>query len=112
MIATDVPPAAGPKFGDTPVTVGPCVYTYRSADVIADVPPGVVIVTSTVVFAVPVGAVAVIVVSLTTTTEVALFAPNFTDVAPVKPDPEIVTGVVATAGPDDGATDETAGGGT
>ena len=55
----------------------------------ADVPPGVVTVTSTV--PVPAGLSAVIVVSLTTVTLVAAVVPKSTAVAPVKPVPVIVT---------------------
>ena len=65
----------------------------------ADVPAGVVTVTSTV--PVPAGLSAVIVVSLTTVTFVAAVVPKSTAVAPVKPVPVIVTKVppaVGTAG--------------
>ncbi len=57
----------------------------------ADVPPGVVTVTSTV--PVPAGLSAVIVVPLTTVRFVAGVVPKSTAVAPVKPVPVIVTRV-------------------
>ena len=63
----------------------------------ADVPPGVVTVTSTV--PVPAGLSAVIVVSLTTVKFVAAVVPKSTAVAPVKPVPVIVTDVPPAAGP-------------
>jgi hypothetical protein len=64
---------------------------YLSAHDVDDVPPGVVTVTSTVPL--PDGDFTVILVSLTTVTLVAGFEPNFTAVAPVKPEPVIVTDV-------------------
>ncbi len=63
----------------------------------ADVPAGVVTVTSTV--PVPAGLSAVIVVSLTTVTFVAGVVPKSTAVAPVKPVPVIVTSVPPAVGP-------------
>ena len=47
---TFVPPAEGPAFGETEVTVGVggTAYVYLSADVIALVPADVTTVTSTV----------------------------------------------------------------
>jgi len=64
---------------------------------VALVPPGVVTVTSTV--PVPAGAFTVIFESETTTKAVAAFVPNFTSVAPVKPDPFIVTVLPPAPGP-------------
>ena len=72
-------------------------------------PPGVVTVTSTVVLTGPAGEFAVIVVLLTTDTPVALLAPNFTPVAPVKFAPVIVTEVPAVVGPEIGLTPVTVG---
>ena len=71
---------------------------YWSAAEVAEVPPGVVTVISTV--PVPAGLVAVIEVSLLTVNEVAAVLPNFTEVAPVKPVPVIATEVPT--GPDVG----------
>ena len=76
----------------------------------ADVPPGVVTVTSTV--PVPAGLSAVITVSLTTVKFVAGFVPKSTAVAPVKPVPVIVTMVPPAAGPSFGLTAETVGAAT
>ena len=70
---------------------------WSFADV-ADVPPGVVTVMSTVVPAVPPGLVAVIEVALLTT-NVAVERPNFTDVTPVKPVPVMATEVPPAGGP-------------
>ena len=60
-----------------------------SAAMVAEVPPGVVTVTSTV--PVPAGEVAVMEVALLTVNAVAAVAPNLTAVAPVKPVPVMVT---------------------
>jgi hypothetical protein len=68
-----------------------------SADDVADVPPGVVTVISTV--PVPAGLVAVIEVALFTVYEAAAVLPNFTPLAPVKPVPVIVTEVPPAIGP-------------
>ena len=57
----------------------------------------------------PGGEVAVICVSLTMDTDTAPVAPNFTAVAPVKPEPVMVTVVPPPAGPLVGATRVTAG---
>ena len=70
-----------------------------------------VTVTSTVP-AEPAGATAVTVVSSTTTTPVALFAPNSTTVAPVNPVPDTVTVFPPASGPATGLTAETTGIGT
>ena len=93
VIVTVVPPASGPDVGLKPVTLGAvtAVYVNWSAGDVAEVPPGVTTVTSTV--PVPAGLSAVIEVSLTTVTLVAGVAPKSTAVAPVKPVPVIVTGV-------------------
>ena len=63
----------------------------------ADLPAGVVTVTSTVPE--PAGLSAVIVVLLTTVTFIAPFVPKSTAVAPVKPEPVIVTKLSPAAGP-------------
>jgi hypothetical protein len=90
VIATLVPPAVGPAFGFTFVTMGPFAYVYWSPAPVALVPPGVVTVTSTVPAACA-GAVAVIDVSLLTVKVVAAVAPKLTALAPVKPVPVMVT---------------------
>jgi hypothetical protein len=98
VMVTDVPPAVWPYAGEMPVTFGPVAeYVNLSADVFAEVPPGVVTVTSSV--PVPAGDFTVIWLSFTTTRLVAAVQSNFTDVAPVKPDPVIVTEVPPAAGP-------------
>jgi hypothetical protein len=98
VMVTEVPPDVGPEAGEMAVTVGPAaVYVNLSADVFAEVPPGVVTVTSSV--PVPAGDFTVIWLSFTTTRLVADVLSNFTDVAPVKPDPVIVTEVPPAAGP-------------
>jgi len=81
---------------------------YWSAPEVADVPPPVVTVTSTVPAA-PAGAVAVIEVSELTVKPSAFAAPNFTAVAPEKPVPVIVTGVPPAVGPAVGEIDVTVG---
>ena len=90
VIVTAVPPATGPLFGDTLVTVGGAAYVYP----LARVPLCPLTVTVTVTApAVPAGVVAVIDVALTTVTFVAEALPNVT-VAPVtKFVPVIVTAV-------------------
>ncbi len=73
-------------------------------------PPGVVTVTSTVPL--PAGAVAVMLVALTTVMPVAEAAPNLTAVAPVKPVPVMVTEVPPLAGPELGEMAVTVGAAT
>jgi hypothetical protein len=63
-----------------------------SREVIVDVPPGVVTMTSACP-TLPDGVIAVIVVSLVTVTAVACAPPTVTEVAPVKYWPKIVMGV-------------------
>jgi hypothetical protein len=72
---------------------------------VAEVPPGVVTVTSTV--PVPAGAVAVIELSELNTNDVAAVDPNLTDVAPVKPLPRMLTTVPPVLGPEVGEIPET-----
>src|SRR5262245_11558512 len=48
LIVTFVPPPAGPAVGESEPTIGAKVVVYRSAELTADVPPGVVTRTSTV----------------------------------------------------------------
>jgi hypothetical protein len=75
---------------------------------VAEVPPGVATVTSTVP-ASPAGEVAVTLVSLTTVNEVAAVLPKLTAVAPVNPLPVMVTTVPPAIGPALGRTAVTAG---
>ena len=77
----------------------------------AEVPPGVVTVTSTVPAA-PAGEVAVIEVADTTVTPVASAVPNFTAVAPVRLVPVMVTGVPPLVEPVVGLTALTVGAAT
>ena len=74
----------------------------------AEVPPGVVTVTSTVPD--PAGEVAEMDVALFTITPVAAVVPNLTLVAPVKPVPVTVTEVPPLVGPPEGFTALTVGG--
>src|SRR5207253_1933861 len=112
LIVTVVPPAAGPAVGFTDVTVGAGVteVKWSPADV-ADVPPTVVTVTSTVP-ADAAGEGAVICPSVSTEKLEALVAPNFTELVPVKCEPVIVTEVLPTVGPAVGLTEVTAGAST
>lgn len=79
---------------------------YRSAAEVGLVPLGPVTVTSTVPGA-PGGAVATMVVSLTTVKDAAGVGPNATAVLPVKCVPVTVTGVPPAAGPEFGVTEVT-----
>src|SRR3954453_11933263 len=108
-MVTEVPPPCGPWFGLRPVTVGAATYVNLSFADVADVAAGFVTVTSTVVFAVPTGDVAVIVPS-STMLKVALVPPNFIAVAVVKLVPVMVTRVPPAAVPDDGDKLVTVGG--
>ena len=110
VIDTVVPPAAGPLVGLTADTVGAdggATYVNWSAELVADVPPGVTAVTSTV--PVPAGLVAVIDVELFTVKLVAGVEPKSTAVAPVNPVPVIVTDVPPVLTPLDGLTAVTVG---
>jgi len=110
VIVTDVPPVDGPVFGLTDVTLG-CTawYVKSSAEVLADVPPVVVTMTSTVPGVIVDGEVAVIDVAEFTVTAVAAVPPKLT-VAPVmKLVPVIATEVPPAVGPDVGFNDVTAG---
>jgi hypothetical protein len=98
VIVTGVPPVVGPDDGLMPVTVG--AYVNTSSGLVAEVPAGVVTVTSAV--PVPAGAVAVMEVSEFTVKLLAGALPNFTAVAPVKPLPDTVTTVCPAAGPNVG----------
>jgi hypothetical protein len=111
VMVTLVPPAIGPPVGETPVTVGAAKNVNWSALLVADVPPTVVTVTSTVPAA-SAGVTAVIVVALTTVKLAADTLPNLTALAPVKPVPVIVTLVPPAVGPLVGDTAVTVGAAT
>ncbi len=107
LIVTDVPPTVGPDVGLIPATLGALTtYVYLSADEVAEVPPPVITVTSTV--PVPAGLVATICVAMSLTI-VAVTLPNFTTVAPDRLVPVIVTDVPPAVGPDVGLIPVTAG---
>ncbi|BBH18908.1 hypothetical protein Back11_02530 [Paenibacillus baekrokdamisoli] len=97
---TLVPPDVGPDVGEMLVIVGAAMYVYWSAADVADVPPVVVTLTSTVPE--PTGAVAVICVAEFTVKDVAAVAPNVTAVAPDRFVPINVTVVPPDVGPDVG----------
>src|SRR5438093_929159 len=111
LIVTDVPPAAGPAVGFTDVTVGASTKVNTSKNDVADVPPTVVTVTSTPPAACA-GDTAVIELSVSTVKLAAFIAPNFTEVAPVKCEPLIVTDVPPALGPAVGFSDVTTGAST
>ena len=98
--------AGGPAVGLMPVTVGRR-YVNWSAGEVADVPIGVVTVTSTM--PVPAGLTAVIVVALTTVISSPASCRSRPPVAPVKPVPVIVTKVPPAVGPPVGLKPVTAG---
>ena len=109
VIVTSVPPPVGPATGLIAVTVG--AYANLSKADAADVPPGVVTVTSTM--PVPAGLSTVIDVSPRTVKLVAgVSLPNSTEVAPSNPRPVIVTIVPPVAGPPAGFTPLTVGAAT
>jgi hypothetical protein len=95
---TVVPPVVGPAVGEMLVIVGAPMNVYWSAADVADVPPAVVTLTSTVP-ALPAGAVAVICVAEFTVKPVAAVAPNVTAVAPDRFVPVNVTVVPPVVGP-------------
>jgi hypothetical protein len=103
VIVTLVPPAAEPVFGLTFVTVGAATNVNWSAALVADVPPVVTTVTSTVP-ALSAGEVAEIDVSEFTVKLAAAVPPKLTADAPVNPVPVIVTLVPPAVGPAFGDT--------
>jgi hypothetical protein len=111
VIVTEVPPAGGPLFGETLVTVGAATNVNWSAALVALVPPIEVTVTSTVAAACA-GDVALIDVSEFTVNDAAAVPPKLTADAPVNPVPVIVTEVPPAAGPLFGETLVTAGAAT
>jgi hypothetical protein len=110
VIVTVVPPVSGPAFGLTAVTAGTGSYVNLSAALVADVPPAVVTMMSTVP-AGTAGDVAVIdVAELTVTLVAGCPVPNSTVVAPTtKFVPVIVTEVPPATGPALGAMPVTVG---
>src|SRR6266849_10407591 len=101
LIVTEVPPPVGPAFGLIDVTVGTPMKVTWSADPVADVPPGVVTVISTVP-ADSAGDVAVILIDEFTVKELAEKVPNLTNDAFKKFVPLIVTDVPPWIGPEVG----------
>jgi hypothetical protein len=107
VIVTPVPPATGPLFGDTLVTVGITAYVNP----LARLPLCPFTVTLTVTApALPAGVVAVIVVLFTTLTFVAEALPNVTVAPAAKFVPVIVTAVPPLVDPVFGDTLLTVGG--
>jgi hypothetical protein len=111
VMTTDVPPAVGPEFGETELTVGSAMNVNWSAGEIAEVPPTVVTVTSTVPAELA-GEVAVTSVSESTVKPAAGVVPKVTAAASLKPVPEIVTEVPPAVGPEVGAIELTVGAAT
>ena len=110
VIVTDVPPPVGPDVGTIDVTAGAtALYVNWSAPEVADVPPDVVTVTSTVPVVNFAGEVAVTVVELTTLTPVAAVPPKLTVAPLMKFVPVIVTAVPPPDGPLFGLTPVTVG---
>src|SRR5438034_6633049 len=106
-MVTWVPEMAGEGGeADAVTAVQGVAYVKRSAGVVGVVPAGVVTVTSTAPSAWA-GATAVMVESLTAVKLAAAVVPNVTAVAPVKPEPVIVTAEPPAAGPACGATSDT-----
>src|SRR2546427_4578806 len=103
VMVTCVPEAAGETGAAEAVTAAHGPYVNWSEVDVGLVPDGAVTTTSTVPAAWA-GLTAVMVVSLTMVKLVAAVAPNFTAVAPVKPEPLIVTAVAPPTGPLSGAT--------
>ena len=97
VIVTAVPPAWGPLFGATLLTVGDAMYV-NALGRLPLCPPGLVTVTA-VVPALLAGVVAVICVPLSTTTFVAATLPNATFAPAAKLAPVIVTAVPPVVGP-------------
>jgi len=102
VIVTAVPPAGGPVFGLTLVTVG--VNSNVSFDEMGLVPCFVVTLTSTFPAVAPGGDTAVIEVGECTVKLVAFVEPNRTALACLKWVPPMVTTVPPVAGPPPGVT--------
>jgi len=104
-MTTEEPPPVGPELGVNDVTVGDAVAekVNRSLADVAEVPPGVATVMSTVL-APAAGETAVIDVAELTVKLAAGVAPKLTAVVPVKFVPVIATGVPPAVGPDIGFT--------
>jgi hypothetical protein len=96
VIVTTVPPAVGPLFGDTPLTMGRTEYVNPAVRL--PLCPLTVTVTVTPP-PLPAGVVAVMVVLLNTTTLLAADPPNVTVAPAAKFVPVIVTGVPPTVDP-------------
>jgi len=96
VTVTVVPPAGGPVFGLTPVTVG--VNVKVSVDVAGLVPSGVVTLKWTFAGIATAGETAVIEVAELTVKLVAFVEPNVTAVAPSKSTPLMFTSVPPSTG--------------
>src|SRR5579863_756567 len=108
---TVVPPAVGPLVGLSEDTVGAPVNVNWSPDEVAEVPPAVVTVTSTVP-ADSAGDVAVICVPELTVKVVAAVPPKFTALAPDRLVPVMMTVVPPAVGPLVGLSEDTVGAAT
>jgi hypothetical protein len=107
-MTTEIPPVMGPDPGDTSVTVGMAKYVNRSLELVFEVPPGLVTVTSTV-DAPSADVSAVMEDALSTVNDEAGIAPNVTLLTAAKLVPLMVTDVPPATGPAPGATLETVG---
>jgi hypothetical protein len=108
VIATLVPPAVLPAFGLIELTLGELSYVYSSAGEVAEVPRGVVTVTSTVPDA-PAGLETRISVDEMRANVVAAVEPKLTELAPVRLVPVTVTAAPPAVEPDEGLTAVTVG---
>ena len=102
LICTAVPPAMGPAFGSTELTMG-VEYEKMSPAVAGLATPPTVTVTGTA--PAPAGDVVVICVGETTVTNGAAVVPKVTDAPAAKPEPVIVTDVPPPGGPEFGETE-------
>jgi hypothetical protein len=116
MIVTIVPPTGKPMFGLMPWTDGGVValekYKNRSADDVAEVPPGVVTVTFTAPALVTAGLTTTIWLAVLLIRLVTAAVPKFTAVAPARFVPVIVTNVPPVTGPTVGLRPVTTGAAT
>lgn len=110
VIVIDVPPAVGPLFGLTPVTVGAAAKVNPPARLPLN--PLLLVTVTVTAPALPAGVVAVIDVLLTTTTLVAAALPKVTVAPAAKLVPVMVTAVPPASAPPFGDTLVTVGGAT
>jgi hypothetical protein len=113
VIVTNVPPTGKPMFGLMPWTDGGAVelrkYRNRSAEVVAEVPPGVVTVTFTAPGFITNGLITTIWLAVSLMRPVTAAIPKATAVAFARFVPVMVTMVPPEIGPDAGLTLVTAG---